>query len=316
MLKLWFPRYLILCLATIAWSYAIGSEIDTPSQPTTDLDAGLSRFSRTVLYLQSADPELQAEFVRIALTQLSRAYELEVDLALNEAKKEETSPGLWAWASSVELYSRQLSLVLEDVELGFPVLLSFSDHQPVSLSVADRTFILTHPRVTGQSLFEQSILAEFCTRHPCDKYTPAANFEKAIPMLPGNLRPDWAFTEDGPVCSSAGLNLHFSEGVKLSLARDYCKAVISEAVELANGIAWQQRHAVSVNWASLQIARLPGKAQHEVALNVTGDSVIVVLPFLYASPSLFQAVLPWVRGKTEGVRELQLHISVASLEGT
>jgi hypothetical protein len=306
-------HWTLLFLGMLAFSLTGHSQPALEESKVTNPNSDLSRFSRTLIYLQDAAPELQTEFARVALVVLARAHETEVDLALEEAQKPEGNPGLRAWASSVELYSRQFSLLLEDLELGFPVLVSFSRHRPASLSVADRTVILTHPRVSGQAVYEQAVLEKFCSRKPCDEYTPADISKNPIALFSGNLRPHWMFTEDGPVCSHAGLKLLFSSSAKLATARRFCKASIGEAINLANAIAWQQRHAVLVDWKSLQIERMSGQPQHKVTLNKAGDSVVLAVPVLYSTGALFQAMLPWIKGRAEGPNGVEIQVVVEDI---
>ena len=67
----------------------------------------------------------------------------------------------------VDYYARQLPLLLSDIELGLPVQLIIGAQQELAITVADRTVIVSPPRLNQQSAFEQAILSDYCTTHSC-----------------------------------------------------------------------------------------------------------------------------------------------------
>ena len=70
---------------------------------------------------------------------------------------------------------------------------------------------------------------------------------------------------------------------------------MQEVITLTNEMAWQQRHAVSIEWDQLEIKPTPRRPEHMLQLNTLGDTVLVTVPMLYRSAGLFRQVLPWIR---------------------
>jgi len=234
---------------------------------------------------------------------LAEAYAQEAELARAESEESDGDAGsdrLVGWVAAVESYAGQLRLLIEDIETGFPVHLGAVGDAELAVTVAERTVILSHPRVDGQDDFEHAILENFCTRHPCERFTPGTAPPQPIPVSAGNIRPRWAFTEAGPVCSMKGISVHFSPRADLPAARSICRQFLHETVTLANEIAWQVRHAVPVDWERLELQAIAGRPEHRLQLNDAGDNVLVAAPVLRGSPGLLRVVLPWVRAGVAG----------------
>ena len=77
----------------------------------------LSRFDRTIRYLQDSPPEERAGFAVAALTELTAVYMAEAGLARSEASdlQGESPAKLLGWSLAVDQYASQLLLVLDDV---------------------------------------------------------------------------------------------------------------------------------------------------------------------------------------------------------
>ncbi len=108
---------------------------------------GQTRFQRMVQYLQDAPAELRGDFAAIALTNLADAYMAEAQLAREEARATGHDANLGGWSAMVDYYARQMPLLLADIELGLPVHLTFGGEQSLLITVADRTVILSPPRL-------------------------------------------------------------------------------------------------------------------------------------------------------------------------
>jgi len=264
-----------------------------------------------VSYLSDAPADLRADFAGTALRLLASAYAEEATLAREEAREAENPGRLLGWSSAVEQFTGQLQLVLEDIVGGFPVQLGANAGDSLVVTVAQRTVILNHPRVGGQESFEQAVLSEFCSRHPCERYTPGADAREPIPVSAGRIRPAWAFTETGPVCSHRGIHVHWSGAADIGRARATCRQFIHEVVTLADEIAWQRRHAVPVDWSGLRLSANPGRPEHRLALNGAGDVVLTAVPVIYGSPGLLQQLVPWLRARADGRQEASIKVQAA-----
>ncbi len=260
-------------------------------------DESQSRFQRTVQYLQNASPELRGDFAAIALTNLTEAYMAEARLARAEAGTRGRNANLRGWSAMVDYYARQLPLLLADIEMGLPVQLVIGGEQELAITVADRTVIVSPPRLNRQSAFEQAILSDFCATHRCEQSSPGKAKPESAPVAMVGVRPNWTFSMQGPVCSHEGIQVRFENTKNLANSRLICGQFLREVMTLTDELAWQQRDGVTIDWDALKIQATPHTPEHLVAVNATGDSVLVTVPLLYRSPELLQRVLPWMRGR-------------------
>lgn len=297
----------LLLVGQVAFAQAPSGDIAGPAAQ------GQSRFDRTVLYLRDAPPEQQADFATVAMSQLAEVYMAEADLAQTEAKQTAGAARakLLGWSIAVNQYARQLLLVIDEIELGYPVVLSLGRQGAVSVLVADRAVILGHPRADQQAAFEQRVLSGFCVLHDCKKMTAQLAPPEPIPVYAPRYQPRWTFTESGPVCSHDGIEVHFGNGGNLGVLRDICEQLLQEATELATEIAWQRRHGVILDWSLLKLSATPQRPEHLVRLNATGDSILLTLPLLFASPGLVDDLKPWLRYRASGAESVNLQLDAS-----
>lgn len=269
--------------------------VSTSAAVSEPVESG-SRFHRTVAHLQAGPHELQSQFAFTALTVLAQAHAREAALAREELQRNGKDGKLLGWSIAVDQYASQLLVMREDLESGIPPGLTLQADGPLTLVFGERSIILNHPRSDQQSAFEQSILFEFCARHDCDLYTGTDLERQAIPVSSGRVRPDWTFTEQGPVCSFRGIQVQFTNTGQMAMSRLLCAQFLQEVMMLSNELAWQRRHAVNVEWEHLTIAATPGQPEHMISLNSLGDSVLASTPVLYsAGAGLLEKIRPWLR---------------------
>jgi len=259
-----------------------------------------SRFQRTARYLQDASPEMRGEFATSALRELAEVYMAEADLARKQAEDQGNGSKLRGWSIAVDQYAGQIALLLADIGLGLPVELRENKKEAVTVVVAGRATILSHPRVDQQATYEQRVLLDFCGRSDCKLLT--AQVEAApqpIPVSASQVNPIWNFTERGPVCSHDGIELRFSGVRNLARSRATCQQLLQEVMTLINEIAWQQRHGVSVQWHELSLRATPQRPEHLMLLNSAGDSILVTVPLIYGSPHLLEDIVPWIKERAD-----------------
>jgi hypothetical protein len=254
-----------------------------------------SRYERIVLALQSAEPDVRAQFATSALLELTEVYLAEADLARHEAEDSEKANRLTGWSRAVEHYASQLALVLEDITLGFPVELRSNPREVASVSVGGRTIMLAHPRNSQQPAYEQAVLGQFCSKGMCGELVASEEGLKPIPMSAELVSPDWQFTATGPSCNHRNLALAFAAGGDLARKRALCQQLMQEAELLATELAWQRRHGVSINWDLLSVKPVPLRLEHLVMLNAAGDSLLATLPLINGTEGLLQQLTPWLQ---------------------
>lgn len=277
----------------------------SPGLPAAAEDpAQMTRFQRTAQYLQHASPELRSEFAATALSSLASAYYAEADVARAESRKPGRHANLRAWSATVDRFASQMPLLLEDIQLGFPVRLALGADKSLAITVADRTVILSHPRLNQQTAFEQDILVTFCAAHNCEQILPAAGEAQPIPVSTAQLRPSWTFNAQESLCAYRGLTVRFRSTHDMANARLLCEQLLQEVVTLADELAWQQRHAVTIEWGHLAIQATPRRPEHMVQVNALGDAILVTVPVLFSSPGLLNDVLPWIRQRVNDQPEV------------
>ena len=311
------PALMSVVRVSIFLLFVVGTAIVTPaaqSQTEESLEAEFetgSRFRRTVVHLQDAGPEMQADFASTALRALAEVYMAEADLARKQAGQQQSPAKLIGWSRAVDQYANQLALVVEDIDLGFPVELLQDDTESARVTVAGRAVILSHPRADQQATFEQRVLRDFCSRSDCKSLTARSSISEPIPVSASQIKPVWTFTGDGPVCSHAGIKLRFGSAENIARSRSTCKQLLQEVLSLLNEIAWQQRHGVTVDWDSLSIRPTPGRPEHLVQLNGAGDSILATLPLMYGSPDLLGDIRPWMQGRLGGDKTTDIQLQAA-----
>ncbi|CAA0091179.1 Uncharacterised protein [Halioglobus japonicus] len=274
---------LTVCLVSLAWG-EVREDVREAEQ--------LTRFQRTAQYLQDAPRELRGDFATIALSRLASAYFAEAKLAREQARQQ---PHLMSWSVRVDRYASQMPLLLDDIELGFPVRLSLGAEKSLAITVADRTVILSHPRLYEQNAFEQGILVAFCARHHCEQFSADNRGEAPIPLSVAKIRPQWSFTAHESTCTYHGIVVRFNNTRNMANARLICEQFMQEVMTLTDELAWQSRHAVPIDWGQLVIQPTPHRPEHMLQLNSLGDTVLVTVPMLYRSSGLLSQVLPWIR---------------------
>ena len=266
-----------------------------------------------VSYLQQAPPEERGDFAFTGLTELAQAHAREAALAREELQQHGRNEKLLGWSRAVDHYAAELLLLREGLQSGFPPGMSMEDNKPLTLLLAGRSIILSHPRTDQQSAFEHSILFEFCARHDCNHFVVADVERQPIPLSSGKVRPAWVFSAQGPLCSYRGIEIQFSDTSQMAMSRMICEQFLQEVMTLDNELAWQRRHAVVVEWDTLSIAATPGQPEHMVRLNSLGDTVLSSLPVLFRSKGLLQQIKPWLRNRESGEGEGgDLHVALSA----
>jgi len=272
-----------------------------------------SRYRRTTWALVDAPDEWRSDFARRSLLLLAEIYLAESELARYEAAEsgDADAAKLLGWSKAVESYGDQLLLLLEDVELGFPVEVLPLGDGGVALRIADITVMLNHPRVTEQTVLEQQLLSTFCAVRDCQRLTPTAAPEP-IPMTPPTLSVDWQFSQRGPVCRSGAILVQFAPDADLTRQRPLCTQLLQELWSLELELRWQIRHGVTVDYPNLVISATPGKPDHLVILNPRRDSILLSLPVLAGTDGLLPVVSAWLERRIAGdERQAELMLNSA-----
>lgn len=266
--------------------------------------AALSRFARTAQALQQAAPEIRASFARVALLQLAEVYLAEAELARREVRDQAPGASLLGWALAVERYAQQLLLLHEEVEAGIPVTVLAHSGGDIAISAAGRPIILGHPRRDQQAALEQMILADFCARENCRQLllppSEAGPERQPVPISTGSGSQQWTFSNAGPKCSAQALSVQFAASGQLTRQRMLCRQLFAELNALVTELRWQLRQGVRPDWAALTVSAVANRPLHLLGLNAAGDSILLSLPLVHATPGLLASLQHWLRASSEG----------------
>ncbi|MBN7795660.1 hypothetical protein [Parahaliea mediterranea] len=271
-----------------------------------------SRFQRVVTALQEGPESERRLFARAALTLLAELYMAEADLARHEARKPGGPGDASRWAMAVDQFSAevlQLSQGLESAgELG---LTPGRGVAPVVVTVGGQRVMLSHPRASEQSAYEQAVLESFCAGGRCARLLPSVGQAGPIPVTRQTVKVDWAFSGEGLACAFDGVSLRFSAGGPVSQVRGLCEQFHQELASLQLEMRWQTGQQVPIDWRELRIERRANDPEHIVRLNRPGDILLLRLPLLASNAGLFNAVGPWLRRRVEGESDVVLAIDAA-----
>jgi hypothetical protein len=261
----------------------------------------LSRFERIVIALNDAPLGWRAEFANVALSQLLEAYRFEVDLARSEFESDNLK--LQRWARTVDKFADQLIPLLVDVEQELPVTLTLENGSTAMLTVAGRSVMLNHPRLSEQRVYEYKLLEQFCHSIPCDRLLndqsaqTAAGYSASTTLA---ASPQYQFTEDRRICAYDGIRIVFPTKVDVALMRETCKRFFQEVAAVLGEIGRQTNQSVRVEWDYLRLNPTPPGQLNLLQLNRAGDASPLSLPVLYQSPAVLEAIIPWLSAKLSG----------------
>ena len=247
-------------------------------------------FKQVVAALQQESPGSQTRFATNALAVLVEIHLAEADLARNEAHELDQKEKLLGWAEAVDQFADLLMLVMHDVTAGFPVNFLTGSPGPVTLTVAGRMVLLSPPRADQQQAYELRVLSEYCSRGVCANTVVKDEASDPISLSSPTQPPQWQFNEQGPVCFSDedAIHVQFHSTDNLSLLRTHCEQLFFEIRSLQHEIRSRRAQGTALDWETMALFASPGEPEHRVQLNRSGDSLVLSLPLIYASPQLFE----------------------------
>ena len=265
-----------------------------------------SRYQRVALALVDAPAEQRRAFAQIAITALAEVYIAEADLARSEARISDPDRDKLHWAGSVDRFTEKL-LNLSDALQGEALVTVLANdlRGPVALAVGEHRLMLSHPRDRQQEVFEQAVLDSFCRMDNCAQLLPSIEDTRGVPVSSQAPLVEWEFTASGIVCSSEDLRLGFDSGVPTSRVKDFCQQIHLELSGLLRELRRQLNQGVVVDWAVLEVEQRSDQAGHLVRLNRAGDSVLLRLPVLSATPGFIDTLGAWFQQHAAGPLEVQ-----------
>jgi hypothetical protein len=252
-------------------------------------------FQQLALNLQKTPRSIRADFAIAAITEAIALHRRET----GSGRLHSDSGKLEHWASSVDDYTRQLSVLVKSITPTTSVRIRQGQDSRIQLQLNSQVVIISSPRVNQQALLEQTITQHFCSQYPCDSLIEgyASRRSERVDTLP-----HWQFTLS-PVasCNSGdGLELLFSNNDKLLKKRNICKQLFRELTLLAAALAERETKGFKVEWYQLEIHSSKNGGNNVVRFNAQSDTLQLAIPACASSPGLIKRILPWLVSKADG----------------
>ncbi len=258
-------------------------------------------FKRLALAISDAPPPVRADFAIAALSEMVLAHTQAADQARHETRDNRAGQSAIRWAIAVDLYTAQLSTILDGVTADTPISIDIGPEDDVYLNIDGNPVMVSFPKTLQQTSFEQAVIDRFCSLYLCEELM--AEYRALKPSLQAvTSTPHWSFSEKtGPVCATDdGLEFHFQDTLRLAEKREACGRVVAELNALALVMAENRAGGIHIAWERLTINTIPGEQQHEVDLDGEGNRIRLYLPALAATAKLFELVRPWLAARVEG----------------
>lgn len=280
-----------------------GGGFDAAGTPVRgDRESGaLTRLAGSLL---AEDPGVQADFAAIAVGEVIRVHELELDrLSVPGQVSRREIAKQYRWARALEAFLDDLYLARDELDQGVPVELVVAPPAPVQLLVGERLVELSSPRIENPTSLESDIVALFCEGFPCD----LAVLE---PPEPPPQRPvgGWSFRAGmGSTFETPdGLGFMFTDVRRRSEKEAACRKVHAELNRLADALAREQRRGRRVDFEVLSLES-PGRGDNQrIVTTRSGSRMRMDLPVLARAPAVVEVAREWLRARAEGRSHRQL----------
>ncbi len=251
--------------------------------------------------LSRASDEERRTFARIALAEMSAAYEDEFNRAGQaEPKTQAARNKLTRWRFATRRYLTELGEISRVLDNTDSLRLHVDKQQRVLMFVGEHPIIVNGPRIGGKEALEQRILEKFCLAHTCDVLLATASHSAPEPQYPA--AGTWAFGHQRrPRYETVdGLFFEFRNMSDRALKEKACLAIIPELRELATALKEAREARYAIDWPGLAIESLPASDDHQVILNRQGDFLRLSLPRLEETEGFWREALPWLRARANG----------------
>jgi hypothetical protein len=251
--------------------------------------------------LSRASDEERRTFARIALVEMSAAYEDELKRASQaEPKTQAARKKLARWRFATRRYLVELGEIARALDATDSLRLHVDRQQRVLMFVGEHPIIVNGPRIGKKEALEQRILEAFCLAHPCDVLLATDSQSEPEPQYPaggtwalGHKRRPRYETVDG-------LLFEFRNMSDRALKEQACLAIIPELRELATALQKAREARYAIDWPGLAIEPIPASEDHRVILNRQGDFLRLSLPRLEKAEEFWREALPWLRARANG----------------
>ncbi|MGE0486261.1 MAG: hypothetical protein AB7Q81_19080 [Gammaproteobacteria bacterium] len=262
--------------------------------PTTPLT--LDPLAGLITHLATAPATERLQFAAVALDELARRYDAELDAAARDPRSALDPAGTARWRAAAA-QSIAEARALADSLTTAPDVQIFVDPGPTLRFVLHgRTVMVDAPRLSGPRTLNEHIAERYCRMTRCpDLFAP----EDAA----GGERPwsNWSFGggEVARLDTSSGLDFRFADLERMGERKRAALDLVEALERSARQLAWYRQRGVLVEWPALHLATSPDSGAGVLVVNSAGE----YLPFASRPWALPRGPLAsWYRARLDGRR--------------
>lgn len=293
----------LLC-AYVAIFLAITSATISASPDQTDANdmtqqrIQITRFDDVVAHISNADAIDQARFAKIAIALMIATYETELEHAAVDAPG--ASENEQRWRAGTRLYIDRLERIAASIHAASMVRIIQEVHGAIRLIIDGEQVMLSAPRPSNQSSFEQSIAENVCRMAFCPRR--GTTVEERAAERSAALTSSWVFAQKSPprYLSSDGLQCLFEDNRHLILKKNACVNLVYEIRLLKEAIATLRVNGKIIDWQHLHIdTNGPGNPV-KVTYRSNGSFIRLHLPHLRRAKAVWRDAIPWIKATLQG----------------
>jgi hypothetical protein len=255
------------------------------------------------------DPERMSTLARIALDEMMRVYDAELDRVESELRDNpEGKAERYTWYRGALQTRNDLGRLRQSLTESTVIDVIAEAGGNTRLMVGGESVMIDSPRLDAKFELEELIAEQVCEAFDCSQ----SSSERQAP--PGRQTPssgNWSFSDrHAPTYDySSGVQCTFQDNMHLQLKKQTCERMLAELNLLLDGLNDIHERGEFIDWQGLKILPSGGGASHRVVVDRQGDYLELPLPGLYRLDASLGRIRDWLRARLQdqpSVLELRL----------
>jgi hypothetical protein len=285
-----------LLLAVVAAAAApVATSVTAPlPPPTTPL--ALDPLAGLIAHLATAPATERLQFAAVALDELARRYEAELDAAAHDPRSALDAAGTARWRAAAAQSIAEARALAGSLATARDVQIFVDPGPTLRFVLHGRTVMVDAPRLSGPRTLNDHIAERYCAMTRCpDLFAPRDD--------EGGERPwsSWSFggREVARLDTSSGLDFRFADLERMGERKRAALELVEALERSARQLAWYRQRGVLVEWPALHLTSLPDSGAGVLVVNSAGE----YLPFASRPWALPHGPLAtWYRARLDGRR--------------
>lgn len=262
-----------------------------------------------VLDKLSNDPERMSMLARIALDEMMRIYDTELDRVERELRN---NPGgsaeRYTWYRGALQTRNDLGRIRQSLTEFMVIDVVAEAGGNTRLIVDGESVMIDSPRLTGKYELEEHIAEQMCEAFDCARQSGERQAQTGRQTASSG---NWSFSDrHAPTYDySSGVQCAFQDSMHLQLKKQACERMLAELNLLLEGLNDIRERGEFVDWQGLKILPTGGGSSHRVIIDRQGDYIELPLSGLYRLDASLGHIRDWLRARLQdqpAVLELRL----------